>query len=181
MAELNPLQDRQPSRESLSHAVSQALRHVWDRSAAAGVVSRPLAGVLPLRRWLPQDAHSLLDIAAGVAIALAGQLSGDRMARRVGLLLGSKLVGTTLLTDSRVTLSRLVPIELHELVDYGCGLAALAAPFVGGYARRVPGAAAVHVLVGATILAGSLVTDYRCRSGMHLGHERMTDPGPISA
>ncbi|KFE71071.1 hypothetical protein [Hyalangium minutum] len=182
MAELNPLQDTHPSRESLSRAVSQALRHVWDRSAAAGIVSQPLAGGrLPLRRWLPQGAHSLLDIAAGVAVALAGQLSGDRTAQRVSRLLGLKLVGTTLLTDSQVTLSRLVPIELHELVDYGWGLATLAAPFVGGYARRAPGATAVHVLAGTAVIVGSLVTDYRCRSGMHLGHERITDPGPLSA
>jgi len=182
MAELNPLQHMRPSRESLSHAVTHALRQIWDRSAAAGIVSRPLArGTLPLRRWLPQDAHSLLDVAAGLAVAIAGQLSGDRTARRVGRFLGLKLVGTTLLTDSRVTLSRLVPIELHEMVDYGWGLATVAAPFVGGYARKAPGTAVVHVLAGTAILVGSLVTDYRCRSGMHLGPERMTDPGPISA
>jgi hypothetical protein len=80
-----------------------------------------------------------------------------------------------------VSLSRLVPIELHELTDYGWGMAAIAAPFVGGYARRAPTTAAVHVLAGAALLVGALVTDYRCRSGMHLGKERMTDPGAISA
>jgi hypothetical protein len=42
-------------------------------------------------------------------------------------------------------------------------------------------AAAVHVVAGAVVLLGALVTDYRCRSGMHLGPELMTDPGPISA
>jgi len=181
MAELNPLQDTRPSREDLSRAVTHALHQVWDRSAAAGVLSRPLAGGLPLRRWLPQDAHSLLDLAAGLAVAVAGRLSGAGAARRVGMRLGLGLVGTTLLTDSRLTLSRLVPIELHELTDYGWGLAALAAPFVGGFARRAPGAAAVHVLAGAAVLLGALVTDYRCRSGMHLGDERMTDPGPVGA
>jgi hypothetical protein len=31
------------------------------------------------------------------------------------------------------------------------------------------------------MLLGAFVTDYRCRSGMHLGKERITDPGPISA
>lgn len=181
MAELNPLQDMRPSRETLSRTITRGLHQLWDRSAAAGIVSRPLAGGLPLRRWLPQDAHSLLDVVAGVAVAVAGRLSGDRTARRVGGLLGLKLVGTALLTDSRLTLSRLVPIELHELTDYGWGVAAIAAPFVGGYARKAPGAAAVHVVAGTAVLLGSLVTDYRCRSGMHLGHERMTDPGPISA
>jgi hypothetical protein len=167
-------------RETVSRAVGHALRHVWDRSNAAGVLSRPIAG-LPLRRWLPQDAHSLLDLAAGLAVVAAGQLSGVRAARRVGLGLGLGLVGATLLTDSRLSLSRLVPIELHELADHGWGLATVAAPFVAGYARKAPGAAVVHVLAGVALCLGALVTDYRCRSGMHLGKERITDPGHISA
>jgi hypothetical protein len=181
MAELNPLQDTHSPRDTLSHERAHALRHVWDRSAVAGIPSRPLAGGLPLRRLLPQEAHSLLDLAAGLAVAVAGQLSGGGVARRVGWGLGLGLVGVTLLTDSRLSLSRLLPIELHELADHGWGLAAIAAPFVGGYARRSSGAAAVHVLAGAAVLLGALVTDYRCRSGMHLGHERMTDPGPVGA
>lgn len=180
MAELKPLQETIVQRETLSSTVGHALRHVWDRSNAAGIPSRPIAG-LPLRRWLPQDAHALLDLAAGLAVAAAAQLSGVRAARRMGLGLGLGLVGTTLLTDSRLSLSRLLPIELHELADHGWGLATLAAPFAGGYARRAPGTAAVHVLAGAAVFLGALVTDYRCRSGMHLGKERMTDPGPISA
>jgi hypothetical protein len=180
MAEPKPLPDTHLSVEELSRSALHALRHIWDRSAAAGIISRPIAG-LPLRRWLPQGAHSLLDLAAGVAVAVAGQLSGVDAARRAGVGLGLGLVGTTLLTDSQVTLSRLLPIELHELADHGWGLATMAAPFVGGYARRAPGAAAVHVLAGAAVLLGALVTDYRCRSGMHLGKERITDPGPISA
>ena len=180
MPELTPLQETTVQRKTLSGTVDHALRHVWDRSNAAGIPSRPMAG-LPLRRWLPQDAHSLLDLAAGLAVAAAGQLSGVRTARRLGLGLGLGLVGATLLTDSRLTLSRLLPIELHELADHGWGLATLAAPFVGGFARKAPGTAAVHVLAGAAVFLGSLVTDYRCRSGMHLGKERMTDPGPIGA
>ncbi|MBN1205514.1 MAG: hypothetical protein JXB05_11395 [Myxococcaceae bacterium] len=162
-------------------AAGRVLRHVVDRSAAAGIISRPLPGGLPLRRWVPQGAHSLVDLLAGLAVALAGRRAEEPRARGVGLALGLGLAGTTLLTDSRVSLSGLIPIELHELADHGWGLAAMAAPFVGGYARRAPGAAAVHVLAGAAVLLGALLTDYRCRSGMHLGKERMTDPGPISA
>ncbi|HYH96806.1 hypothetical protein [Hyalangium sp.] len=122
-----------------------------------------------------------MDLAAGLAVAVAGRFSRGGVARRVGLGLGLGLVGVTLLTDSRLSLSRLLPIELHELADHGWGLAVIAAPFVGSYTRRSPGAAAVHVLAGAAVLLGALVTDYRCRSGMHLGHERMTDPGPVGA
>ena len=181
MAESTTFETTASPRERLSASVHRALHHLIDRSNAAGVLSRPLPGGLPLRRWVPQGVHSLTELAAGAAVAVAGGLSEVGPARRAGLALGLALAGVTLLTDSRVSLSRLVPIELHELTDYGWGVAAIAAPFVGGYARRAPVTAAVHVLAGAALLLGAFVTDYRCRSGMHLGKERMTDPGPISA
>jgi hypothetical protein len=177
MDELRPLESAPLMNRSCP--MSRSLHHVLDRSNAAGVISRPLPGGLPLRRWMPQGVHSLLDLAAGLAMAVAGRVSGVEQARRAGLALGLGLAGVTLLTDTRMSLSRLIPIELHELTDHGWGLATLAAPFVGGYVRRAPGAAAVHVLAGAAVLLGALVTDYRCRSGMHLGKELMTDPGPI--
>ncbi len=181
MTESTTLETPASPRESLSSSVHRTLHHLIDRSNAAGVLSRPLPGGLPLRRWVPQGVHSLPELAVGATVAVAGGLSGEGTARRVGLGLGLGLVGATLLTDSRLSLSRLLPIELHALADHGWGLATVAAPFVGGYARRAPGTALVHVLAGAALCLGALVTDYRCRSGMHLGKERMTDPGHISA
>jgi hypothetical protein len=181
MAESTTLETTASPGEHLPASVRRALHHLIGRSNAAGVLSLPLLGGLPLRRWVPQGVHSLAELAMGTKVAVAGGLSGVKPAQRAGLALGLSLAGVTLLTDSRVTLSRLVPIELHELMDYGWGVAAIAAPFVGGYARRAPLTAAVHVLAGAAMLLSALVTDYRCHSGMHLGKERMTDPGPISA
>ena len=181
MAESTTLETPAAPREPLSASVHRTLHHLIDRSNAAGVISRPLPGGLPLRRWVPQGVHSVAELAVGAAVAVAGGLSGVESARSTGLSLGLGLAGVTLLTDTRVTLSRLLPIELHELTDYGWGVAAIAAPFVGGYARRAPLTAAVHVLAGAAMLLGAFLTDYRCRSGMHLGKERMTDPGLISA
>ncbi|MDC0710945.1 hypothetical protein POL68_20905 [Stigmatella sp. ncwal1] len=173
-------EERSPlMRGSLSQTVPGSLHHMLDRSAAAGIPAHPLPGDLPLRRWVPQGAHSLLDYAVGLGIATAGAFSEEPSARRAGVALGLGLAGVSLLTDTRLSLSRLVPIELHELADYGWGLAAIAAPFVGGYARRAPAVAAVQVVAGAALLVASLLTDYRCTSGMHLGRERMTDLGPV--
>jgi hypothetical protein len=180
MAESTTFEGNVSPGERLPASVHRALHHLIDRSNAAGVLSRPLPGGLPLRRWVPQGLHSVCELALGAKVAVAGELSGVEPARRAGMALGLGLMGLTVLTDSRVSLSRLVPIELHELADYGWGVAAIAAPFVGGYARRAPLTTAVHVLAGAAMLVGALFTDYRCRSGMHLGKERMTDPGPIS-
>lgn len=167
-----------PEREGV---VRRVVRRTLDTSARAGILSRPLLGVLPLRRWVPQDVHSLLDYKGGTATALAGVLSGDPVAKSAGLALGGTVIGLSLVTDYRLSLTKLVPIEAHEIGDYVYGIASIAAPFVLGYAKRSPVAAAIHVMVGLSTLLASLVTDYRSQTGMHLGGELVTDPEAIGA
>jgi hypothetical protein len=159
----------------------RVVRRALDKSAAAGILSRPLLGKLPVRRWVPQDVHSLVDYQGGTTLALAGLLSADPVAKAAGLALGSSVIGVSLLTDYRMSLTKLIPIEAHEISDYAYGAAAILAPFVLGYARRSPVVAALHVMVGLTAILTSLVTDYRCQTGMHLGGELATDPGAIGA
>lgn len=160
-------------------AMRRAVRRTLDTSARAGILSKPLFGALPLRRWVPQDVHSLLDYQGGTTAAVAGVLSGDPVAKTAGLALGATVIGLSLVTDYRLSLTKLVPIEAHELGDYVYGVAAIAAPFVLGYAKRSPVAAALHVLVGLSTIVASLVTDYRCQTGMHLGGELVTDPEAV--
>jgi hypothetical protein len=161
--------------------VRREWRRLRDHSAAAGILSKPLFGRLPLRRWVPQDVHSILDYASGAALVGAGLASGDPAAKAAGWVLGGAGVGVSLFTDYRLSLSKLIPIEAHELADYAYGVGAVLAPFVLGYAKRAPLTAALHVLVGVKLLAVSLLTDYRCQTGMHLGRELPTDPGAIGA
>jgi hypothetical protein len=173
------------ARTSLEHLplpepVRRTVHRTLDRSAAAGVLSRPLFGVLPLRRWVPQDVHSLMDYAGGLSVLAAGSASGTAEGRTAGLALGLGVIGVSLCTDYRLSLTRLIPIELHELSDYAWSLAVIAAPFVLGYARKSPLATALQVMVGVSNILASLVTDYRCQSGMHLGRSRVTDPGPVN-
>jgi len=125
--------------------------------------------------------HSLLDYRGGVLALVAGQLSSNPVARRAGRVLGACAICLALVTDTRLSVAKLVPIEAHEVGDYVLGKAAVLAPFVLGYARTNPVVAAVHVLVGLSSIGVALVTDYRCVTGMHLGGERLTDPEGIGA
>ncbi|WP_244237522.1 SPW repeat domain-containing protein [Corallococcus llansteffanensis] len=172
----NPLPPVPPRPE---RAVQREWRRLVDHSAAAGILSRPLLGRLPLRRVVPQDVHSLLDYAGGAALVAAGLASGGGAAKAAGWVLGGAALGVSLLTDYRLSLTKLIPIEAHEIADYVYGLGAVAAPFVLGYAKRRPAVAAVHVLVGLSAVVASLFTDYRCQTGMHLGGELATDPEGI--
>ena len=162
--------------------VKQAVHRLTDTSAAAGVVSRPLLGKLPLRRLIPQDGHTVLDYAGAAMVAGAG-LSAARApeARVAGSILGLAGLGVSLCTDYRLSLKKLIPIEVHEAIDYGWSLAVLAAPFLLGYARRAPVATALQCFDALSTIAASLVTDYRAQRSVHWTRGLATDPGPINA
>jgi hypothetical protein len=159
--------------------VRESRKGIFDRSAAAGIPAQPLLGRLPLRRLIPQDVHSLLDYQGALTVAGVGLLSGSNAARTAGLALGGMNLATSLLTDYRLSVKKLVPIEVHEAIDHVWGLSVIAAPFVFGYARRNRLATLVQVLVGASTILASLYTDYRSQRGVQWGKGRRTDLGPV--
>jgi hypothetical protein len=159
--------------------VRESRKGIFDRSAAAGIPAQPLLGRLPLRRLIPQDVHSLLDYQGAITVAAVGLLSGSNAARTAGLVLGGMDLGTSLLTDYRLSARKLIPIEVHEAIDHVWGLSVIAAPFVFGYARRSRLATLVHVLVGASTILASLYTDYRAQRGVQWGKGLRTDLGPV--
>jgi len=162
--------------------LKKAVGRLTDTSAAAGVMSRPLLGKLPLRRLIPQDVHSVLDYAGAAMVAGAG-LSAARApeARIAGSILGLAGAGVSLCTDYRLSLKKLIPIEVHEAIDYGWSFAVVAAPFLLGYARRSPVATALQCFSALSTIAASLVTDYRSWRDVHWTPRLATDPGPINA
>lgn len=126
-----------------------------------GTPSRPLFGVLPIRRLVPQDLHSVSDYASGLRVMAAGLLTPDRSARLASLALGLSITTISSMTDYRLSIYRVIPIEAHEAIDLLWGASAMAAPFVLGYRKRARATAALHVILGATHVLLSLFTDYR--------------------
>jgi hypothetical protein len=129
------------------------------------IPARPLAGVLPVARVIPQDVHSVMDYVGGAALIAAGVASGVPAACTAGIAMGAGSAGASLMTDYRLSLAKLIPIEVHEVLDYVTGVSAIAAPFLFGYRRRSKLATIAHVAVGLTIIVGSLFTDYRAVRG----------------
>ncbi|HEX8821317.1 MAG TPA: hypothetical protein VF794_15420 [Archangium sp.] len=159
--------------------VRESRKGLWDKSAAAGIPAQPLLGRLPLSRRLPQDIHSLLDYQGALTVAGAGLMSGSKIACTAGLALGLSGAGVSLLTDYRMSLKKLIPIEVHEVIDYVWSFSVIAAPFVFGYSRRSKLVTLMHVFVGASTILGSLFTDYRAQTGVQWGKGRRTDLGPV--
>lgn len=155
-------------RSLIPPAVQRTVRRALSRDTHAGIAARPLLGVLPVRRFIPQDIHSLLDYSNAFTVAGA-VLGADSTARTAGIALGLSVAGVSLLTDYRLSVRKLIPIEVHEALDYGWALATIAAPFVFGYARRSPLAAIIHIATGVSTILGSLFTDYRAQVGVKWG------------
>lgn len=132
----------------------------------ARVPGKPLLGVLPLARVVPQDAHSVMDYLSGAALVTSAMLARTARARAAGITLAGAGASVSLLTDHRLGVAKLIPIEVHEAAEHMTGMACIAAPFVLGYARKDPIAAAIQVATGLGMIVASLFTDYRASRGV---------------
>lgn len=132
-----------------------------DRTLSHGEPAQPLLRVLPVKRWIPQDIHSMLDYANGLSVATGYLTADDDAACWASIGLGAAVIGTSLMTDYRLSAIKLVPIRVHETIDYVWGASCIAMPFLLGYWKKSPIAAMTHVLCGAGTILASLFTDYR--------------------
>ena len=130
------------------------------------IPSKPLLGVLPLGRVIPQDVHSVMDYLVAAAYLASARLATTKRGRAVGMFLGANVGGVSLLTDYRLSAAKVIPIEVHEVLDHVSGAGAVAAPFVLGYAKKDRVAAAIQIAAGIGTILASLFTDYRAARGV---------------
>lgn len=154
-------------RESVKAGSNKVTDYMFKDRPTKMRLSRPLLG-LPLRRYIPQGVHSLLDYANGLTLAASAGVTNDRAACWAGATLGAMLIGVSAVTDYRLSLAKWIPIEVHEASDYVGGLATVIAPFALGYHKRCKAAKWMHIGVGLGMLAVSLFTNYRAYKGVTL-------------
>jgi hypothetical protein len=150
--------------ESAREKVQDVLARVENANLSTGAPSRPLMG-LPVRRIIPQDVHSLIDYAGGAAGLLAASLASTTRARMANATLSTASAGVSALTDYKLSLAKVIPIEVHEVVDYAWGLSNVLAPFALGYYRKDKMVSWMQMALGMGTIAASLITDYRAYSG----------------
>lgn len=165
----------QPHAEGVAPALREEAREMAGKAgrkleafrarASTGIPARPLLGVLPLARVVPQDVHSVADYTNGVSVGL-GLLSDDPRARIASGVLAASILGVSSMTDYRLSVAKVIPIETHEVLDHLWGLSAIAAPFVLGYWKTSPKVAFAHMVSGLSTIVASLLTDYRAARGV---------------
>jgi hypothetical protein len=135
---------------------------------SAGTPSAPVLG-LPLARLIPQDVHTVLDYVGAATTGLAAVLADGPAATITNAALSASDAGVTMMTDVRLAPVRVIPIEVHEVIDYVWAATAIATPFLFGYAKKSPISTALQVTAGISLLLGSLLTDYRAYKGVKWG------------
>jgi hypothetical protein len=153
-----------PRTEQLLSSAERVSIALWDPTER--VPSKPLLGALPLARVVPMDVHSVLDYVHSAGFFASAKLARTGRARAVGVALGIGLGGASAVTDYRLSVAKILPIELHEQLDYTGGLTAIAAPFLLGYVKSDPIAAMIHIGLGVGTVLTSLFTDYRASKGV---------------
>lgn len=132
-----------------------------DRTLSHGEPAEPLLRVLPLKRWIPMDVHSVMDYVDGLTAASGYFTAETDEAYWASVALGASVISVSLMTDYRLSVAKVIPIRAHETIDYLWGAACIAAPFALGYWKKSPATAMTHVIVGAGTILASLFTDYR--------------------
>lgn len=146
------------------HVIASAERisiALWDPSAA--VPSKPVMG-LPTARIVPQAAGSVADLVGSGLMLASAAVARTRRARIVGAVLGIGGGALALASDTTIGVKR-IPIETTMRATLAGDVLAVAAPFVLGYARRDPLAAAMQVATGLVGIALAFVTDWRGTDG----------------
>jgi hypothetical protein len=128
--------------------------------------AQTLFGQLPIKRFIPQDVHSVVDYSGGLGLAAGALISDELVTQVASIALGATVVTVSALTDYRLSVAKLIPIEVHEVLDYVYGASAIAAPFALGYFKKDRIASIVHIAVGAVAILTSLFTDYRAAKGV---------------
>jgi hypothetical protein len=154
------------ARDTLLRSLDTLKRQVHAITFSLEIPSRRLLGFLPVARVIPQDVHSVCDYSFAMAAGIAGLFGKGLAPKLAGAALYSSATLVSLLTDYRLSIAKLIPIEAHEVIDFAwCGMT-IAAPFALGYWKKAPATAITHVVLGSTYTLISLFTDYRAARGV---------------
>ncbi len=89
-----------------------------ERSLSQGAPSKPLFGALPLARLIPQDVHSVMDYANGLATGSGAPVTDDPAAKLASIALAAAVTSVSSITDYRLSAAKIIPIEQHEAIDH---------------------------------------------------------------
>jgi hypothetical protein len=117
---------------------------------------------MSLVKLLPAWFHAAADYAVGillVVVALADNGSAGAVA--TGVVVGGVVLFVSALTRYPLGVVKVLPFTVHSAGDYLAAALLIAAPFALNFADAEGGMAVFYVVMGAAVLAVSLITNYQ--------------------
>ena len=109
-------------------------------------------------RFIPTRIHAVVDYVTGLLLIVAPfvfRFADGGAAQWVPMLLGTAIIIMSLMTDYELSMSRMIPMPAHLMVDAAGGLLLLGSPWIFGFADRVfwP-----HVIIGLFEIGTAIMT-----------------------
>jgi hypothetical protein len=122
--------------------------------------------------------HGVGDYGAGLVLLIAGLVAdASDEARATGIVLGATLLLVSLLTRYPLGVVKAIPFPVHSAGDYLGGLAAIVAPFALDFWDTDKGLSTLYIVIGAVVIALSLVTDYSWGPDRQIGGAEVRNAG----
>ena len=113
-------------------------------------------------RFLSSKVHTIIGIIVGIVLLLAPSLFGfadNELASRVPMYVGVFIIISELITTSRMSPFKLVPMRVHLVLDYLIGIFLALSPWLFGFSDAPANAWVPHVAVGILVVGYALFTN----------------------
>lgn len=112
-------------------------------------------------RILSSKVHTIIGLLVGVVLLLAPTLFGftdSATASMVATYVGIFIIISELVTTSRMSPLKLVPMRVHLVIDYLTGIFLALSPWLFGFSSAPANAWVPHVVVGILVVGYALLT-----------------------
>ncbi|HYG83415.1 MAG TPA: SPW repeat protein [Verrucomicrobiae bacterium] len=113
-------------------------------------------------RFLSSKIHTIIGLLVGIVLLFAPQLfsfTNNAAASNVALYVGIFIILSELITTSRFSPLKLVPMRTHLILDYLTGAFLAVSPWLFGFANEPSNYWLPHLLVGILVIGYALVTN----------------------
>ncbi len=113
-------------------------------------------------RFLSSTVHTIIGIVVGIVLLFASQLFGFndyQTATSVAMGVGIFIILSELITTSRASILKLVPMRIHLMLDYITGAFLSLSPWLFGFANAAANVWVPHLVVGILVIGYALVTN----------------------
>jgi hypothetical protein len=110
-------------------------------------------------KFITSKAHTVIGLVVGVLLLLAPSLFGfsdNATANTVTMGAGIFIILSELVTTSRMSPIKLIPMRIHLILDYLTGALILFSPWLFGFAEEVT---IPHVIVGILVIGYAAMTN----------------------